>query len=100
MDVLDRPDGHFLHHHFLMIAGMLVWELVSPTIERRGFLMVPTTGERAFSSVCWVPPTFTWPGSGSPISFVVGAAHFSGLDRRRHALGIEPVPNNAFFQTR
>jgi predicted small integral membrane protein len=28
---------------------MLVWELVSPTIERRGFLMIPTTrGTRFF----------------------------------------------------
>lgn len=34
---------------FLMILGMLVWELVSPTIERRGFLMIPTTrGTRFF----------------------------------------------------
>jgi predicted small integral membrane protein len=34
---------------FLMLCGMLVWELVSPTIERRGFLMVPTTrGTRFF----------------------------------------------------
>jgi predicted small integral membrane protein len=32
-----------------MILGMLVWELVSPTIERRGFLMIPTTrGTRFF----------------------------------------------------
>ena len=32
-----------------MITGMLVWELVSPTIERRGFMMVPTTrGTRFF----------------------------------------------------
>jgi predicted small integral membrane protein len=34
---------------FLMIAGMLVWELVSPTVERRGFLKIPTTrGTRFF----------------------------------------------------
>ena len=34
---------------FLMICGMLVWELLSPTIERRGFLMIPTTrGTRFF----------------------------------------------------
>ena len=33
----------------LMISAMLVWELVSPTIERRGFLMIPTTrGTRFF----------------------------------------------------
>jgi predicted small integral membrane protein len=34
---------------FLMIVGMLVWELVSPTVERRGFLKIPTTrGTRFF----------------------------------------------------
>ena len=34
---------------FLMLGGMLVWELLSPTIERRGFLLVPTTrGTRFF----------------------------------------------------
>jgi len=34
---------------FLMLCGMLVWELVSPTVERRGFLMIPTTrGTRFF----------------------------------------------------
>ncbi len=34
---------------FLMLCGMLIWELASPTIERRGFLMIPTTrGTRFF----------------------------------------------------
>jgi predicted small integral membrane protein len=34
---------------FLMLVGMLIWELVSPTVERRGFLWVPTTrGTRFF----------------------------------------------------
>jgi predicted small integral membrane protein len=34
---------------FLMILGMFIWELVSPTIERSGFLKVPTTrGTRFF----------------------------------------------------
>ena len=34
---------------FLMIIGMLVWELLSPTVERRGFLKFPTTrGTRFF----------------------------------------------------
>ncbi len=33
----------------LMIAGMFIWELVSPTIERSGFLRIPTTrGTRFF----------------------------------------------------
>lgn len=34
---------------FLMLMGMLVWELISPTVERCGFLMIPTTrGTRFF----------------------------------------------------
>ena len=33
----------------LMLAGMTVWELKSPTIERRGFLPIATTrGDRLF----------------------------------------------------
>ena len=44
-----RPTAIFFITIFLMLVGMLIWELVSPTIERRGFLMVPTTrGTRFF----------------------------------------------------
>ncbi len=44
-----KPTAIFFIGIFLMICGMLVWELVSPTIERRGFLMIPTTrGTRFF----------------------------------------------------
>lgn len=33
----------------LMLAGMTVWELKSPTIERKGFLPIATTrGDRLF----------------------------------------------------
>jgi predicted small integral membrane protein len=33
----------------LMLAGMTVWELKSPTIERKGFLPITTTrGDRLF----------------------------------------------------
>jgi predicted small integral membrane protein len=43
------PTAIFFITIFAMIGGMLVWELVSPTIERRGFLRVPTTrGTRFF----------------------------------------------------
>ena len=43
------PTAIFFTTIFLMICGMLIWELVSPTIERRGFLMIPTTrGTRFF----------------------------------------------------
>lgn len=43
------PTAIFFTTIGLLIAGMLVWELVSPTIERTGFLRVPTTrGTRFF----------------------------------------------------
>ena len=33
----------------LMLAGMTVWEIKSPTIERKGWLPIPTTrGDRLF----------------------------------------------------
>ncbi len=44
-----QPTAIFFITIFLMLVGMLVWELASPTIERRGFLLVPTTrGTRFF----------------------------------------------------
>ena len=44
-----KPTAIFFTAIFLMLVGMLVWELASPTIERRGFLLVPTTrGTRFF----------------------------------------------------
>jgi len=44
-----KPTAIFFIAIFLMLGGMLIWELVSPTIERRGFLKVPTTrGTRFF----------------------------------------------------
>ncbi len=44
-----KPTAIFFTTIFLMLIGMLVWELKSPTIERRGFLWVPTTrGTRFF----------------------------------------------------
>jgi predicted small integral membrane protein len=77
-----------------MIVGMLVWELVSPTIERRGFLLkIPPPGERAFSSVCWVAAYIhlAWLGLTDfnlwlalPISAV--------MDRCRNALGVSKKP--------
>jgi len=44
-----KPTAVFFTAIFLMLGGMLVWELVSPTVERRGFLKIPTTrGTRFF----------------------------------------------------
>ncbi|MDJ0831137.1 MAG: DUF2160 domain-containing protein [Desulfobacterales bacterium] len=43
------PTAIFFISIFLMIMGMLVWELISPTLVRKGFLMIPTTrGTRFF----------------------------------------------------
>ena len=43
------PTAIFFISIFLMIMGMLVWELISPTVERRGFLPISTTrGTRFF----------------------------------------------------
>jgi len=43
------PTAIFFSVIFLMILGMFIWELASPTIERSGFLKVPTTrGTRFF----------------------------------------------------
>ena len=43
----------FLSPYFVMLAGMLVWELVlSPTLNEGDFLLIPTTrGTRFFSGV-------------------------------------------------
>lgn len=44
-----KPTAIFCIAIFLMIGGMIAWELVSPTVERRGFLKIPTTrGTRFF----------------------------------------------------
>lgn len=43
------PTAIFFIVIFLLIMGMLVWELVSPTEVRRGFLRIPITrGTRFF----------------------------------------------------
>ncbi len=43
------PTAIFFIGIFLMLVGMTVWELVSPTIERRGLLPIATTrGDRLF----------------------------------------------------
>ena len=43
------PTAIFFITIFAMIMGMLVWELLSPTVERRGFLKISTTrGTRFF----------------------------------------------------
>ena len=44
-----KPVAVFFVCIALMLAGMTVWEIKSPTVERRGFLPIPTTrGDRLF----------------------------------------------------
>ncbi len=81
------PVAVFFCSIVLMLAGMTVWELKSPTVERKGFLPITTTrGDRLFIgllSAAWVNLAFvavsekmvTWFGlENEPsiwISFVV-----------------------------
>jgi predicted small integral membrane protein len=47
--VWTTPVAVFFVCIVLMLAGMTVWELKSPTVERRGFLPIATTrGDRLF----------------------------------------------------
>jgi predicted small integral membrane protein len=44
-----KPTAVFFIVIFLMLAGMGIWQVVSPTVERRGFLPIATTrGDRLF----------------------------------------------------
>jgi predicted small integral membrane protein len=65
------------------ILGMLVWELISPTVPRRGFLPMPTTrGDRfflgllatAFIHMAWLGLTMRSPWWALAISAVAMAA--------------------------
>lgn len=43
------PTALFFSSIAAMLAGMTVWEILSPTIERKGFLPIATTrGDRLF----------------------------------------------------
>ncbi len=43
------PTALFFLAIFLMLCGMTVWQVVSPSVERRGFLPLATTrGDRFF----------------------------------------------------
>lgn len=52
------PTAIFFAAIAAMLAGMTIWELVSPTVERRGFLPMATTrGDRFFIgmlSAAWI----------------------------------------------
>lgn len=43
------PTAIFFIIIFIMLIGMTIWEIISPNVERRGFLHIPTTrGDRLF----------------------------------------------------
>ena len=43
------PTAIFFSSIAAMLAGMTIWEIMSPTIERKGFLPISTTrGDRLF----------------------------------------------------
>lgn len=71
------PTAIFFVAIFSMIGGMIIWELVSPTVERRGFLKIPTTrGTRfflgllgsAYIHIAWMAFTDLTLWIGLPIS--------------------------------
>ena len=77
-----KPTAIFFSGIFLMLCGMLVWELVSPTIERRGFLMIPTTrGTRfflgllgsAYIHLAWLGLTdqLLWYGTAISVAWII-----------------------------
>ena len=64
----------------LMLAGMTIWQIRSPSIERKGFLPMPTTrGDRlfiglltaAYVNLAWAGFTEMQQSIGAAISFVL-----------------------------
>ncbi len=52
MDGVDGANGGLFIAIALMLLGMTVWEVRSPTVERRGLLPIATTrGDRLFISL-------------------------------------------------
>lgn len=64
----------------LMLVGMTLWQIKSPTIERRGFLPIPTTrGDRlfiglltaAYVNLAWAGLSDLHQGFAAVLGFVV-----------------------------
>ncbi|MGB6054956.1 MAG: DUF2160 domain-containing protein [Burkholderiaceae bacterium] len=64
----------------LMLVGMTVWQIRSPTVERRGWLPLPTTrGDRlfigllaaAYLNLIWAGLTDLHQGIGAALSFLL-----------------------------
>jgi predicted small integral membrane protein len=74
------PVAVFFIGILLMLIGMTIWELRSPTIERKGFLPMRTTrGDRlfigllasAYVNLAWVGLTDINQWAGTTIGFIV-----------------------------
>jgi predicted small integral membrane protein len=76
------PSAMFFAVIIAAILGLLIWELISPTVMRKGFLPMPTTrGDRffvgllvaAFVHMAWLGLTTSTPYWALAISAVVMA---------------------------
>jgi len=74
------PVAIFFTAVVLMLIGMTIWEIRTPTVERKGFLPIPTTrGDRlfigllaaAYLNLTWAGLTDMQQWIGTVIGFVV-----------------------------
>jgi predicted small integral membrane protein len=74
------PVAIFFISVLLMLVGMTVWEMKSPTVERKGLLPIPTTrGDRlfigllmaAYVNLVWAGWADLHQGFGAVVGFVV-----------------------------
>jgi predicted small integral membrane protein len=65
----------------LMLAGMTLWELRAPTVERKGFLPMPTTrGDRLFIGLLTAAyVNLAWAGLTDATQWIAAAIGFAAL---------------------
>ncbi|BBI61432.1 hypothetical protein HSBAA_27380 [Vreelandella sulfidaeris] len=86
--VWTMPTAIFFSSIAAMLAGMTIWEILSPTIERKGFLPIATTrGDRLFIGLLGglYPPGSDW------FHFIIHLDSTSGISRMAagfNALGL------------
>jgi predicted small integral membrane protein len=75
------PIAIFFTGIFLMLAGMTVWELRSPTIERKGWLPMRTTrGDRLFIGLLTAAYiNLAWVGLSDMSQWIAAALGFLAL---------------------
>ncbi len=75
------PVAIFFAAVVLMLAGMTIWEMRTPTVERKGFLPMPTTrGDRLFIgllSAAYV--NLAWAGLSDATQWIAAAIGFAVL---------------------